>query len=605
VTQSGHYARAVWFNQPYMRQKFQPGQEVLVTGVPRRTGLTWELHHPQVQWLEADLETPRGRLLPVYRLTAGLDQRQLRQVTRAALEQFADALDETFPLDFLETHNLWPIHKAIEHVHFPEDAASLAAARRRFVYQDLFVLQLALAWRKEQQAQPQSAPVLHVTGKVDARIRRLIPFELTAGQERAIAEISADLQRDRPMNRLLQGDVGVGKTIVAFYALLAAVAHGCQGALMAPTELLARQHFESLEKLLVKSQVRRAMLTGATPAAERRDLLARLAAGELDLVVGTQALLGDDVVFKQLGMAVIDEQHRFGVRQRASLKTAGLAPHYLVMTATPIPRTLAMTLFGDLDVSILRDPPPGRQPVHTYLATPAERDKWWEFVAKKLRSGRQAFVIAPLVEEGGDDAASAEELFESLANGPLEAFRLGLVHGRLGADEKLAAMQAFREGKTQVLVATGVVEVGVDVPNATLLTIEDGQRFGLAQLHQLRGRIRRGAYPGFCCVFTADEPQGPARERLDAFVKIDDGFELAELDFKLRGPGNLLGTEQHGLAALRAADLVRDGEILQEARHDAQALIAADPELSDARFARLRAMVLRRYGEKMELGDVG
>jgi ATP-dependent DNA helicase RecG len=323
------------------------------------------------------------------------------------------------------------------------------------------------------------------------------------------------------------------------------------------------------------------------------------------VVLGTQAIIQTDVEFARLGLVVIDEQHKFGVRQRARLKGAALAPHYLVMTATPIPRTVSLTVYGDLDVSVLRDSPPGRQNIHTYLAQPEQREKWWDFFRKKLREGRQGYVVAPLVDESDQVAtASLEESYESLANGELEEFRLGLIHGRLSPAEKESAMLAFRDGRTQVLVSTTVVEVGVDVPNATLMTIEGAERFGLSQLHQLRGRIGRGSHPGYCCVF-AESISPETRQRLEAFAKTQDGFELAELDFQLRGGGDLFGTRQHGLPPFRIADLVRDAAMLEEARRDAQALLDEDPGLARAEYALLRNMVLRRYGEALDLGDVG
>jgi len=386
--------------------------------------------------------------------------------------------------------------------------------------------------------------------------------------------------------------------------------------LMAPTEVLARQHALTLDRLLVASKVRHEQLTGGLTAKKRSGVLARIAAGEVDVVVGTQAIIQEDVRFAKLGLVVIDEQHKFGVRQRAVLKQAGPDPHYLVMTATPIPRTVTMTLFGDLDVSTLRDGPPGRQKVHTYLTEEAKRAKWWDFFREKLREGRQGFVVTPLVEEvqrseveeaeESDAAAvaSLNETYESLANGELEAFRLGLIHGRMSSDEKDTVMDEFRSGEIQVLVCTSVVEVGVDVPNATLMTIESGQRFGLAQLHQLRGRVSRGAFGGFCCVF-ADPATDEARERLKAFVGTTDGFELAETDFKLRGPGELFGTKQHGLPPFRIADLSRDTTVLEEARRDAQTLVTADPGLTQPQHARLRRQMLTRYGQALELGDVG
>jgi ATP-dependent DNA helicase RecG len=445
---------------------------------------------------------------------------------------------------------------------------------------------------------------LVVTPRIDARIRRLFPFELTRDQQQAIGQIAADMQRDVPMNRLLQGDVASGKTVVAAYAMLLCVAHGHQAALMTPTEILARQHEETLKSFLAKAQVRVGVLTGALTARQRKDLLSAIEAGQIDLVIGTHAMLQDEVRFQRLSLVVIDEQHKFGVRQRAQLRQAGMDPHYLVMTATPIPRTVAMTLFGDLDVSTLRECPPGRQPVHTYLPTEQDREKWWDFFRRKLGEGRQGYVITPLVDPSEHlTVGSVEDSLEALSNGPLEAFRLGLVHGRMSSDEKVAAMHRFRSGQTQVLVATSVVEVGVDVPNANLMTVENGERFGLAQLHQLRGRIGRGSYPGYFCVFS-DARTPEALSRLNALVKSSDGFELAEIDFQLRGPGHLLGTEQHGLPPLRVADLIRDHEIVVEARSAAQELVQGDPELADPRYAKLRAMVLRRYGKQLELGDV-
>ncbi|MHC4402363.1 MAG: ATP-dependent DNA helicase RecG, partial [Planctomycetota bacterium] len=474
-----------------------------------------------------------------------------------------------------------------------------------FVYQELFILQLGLAIRRHQQETLHQAPRLEATAKIDARIRRLFPFELTAGQQRAIAEIAADMSRPQPMNRLLQGDVGSGKTVVAVYAMLLAVAHGHQAALMAPTEVLARQHALTLDRLLASSKVRRAELLGGLSTKKRDAILLGAAGGEIDLVVGTQAVIQDDVRFHRLGLVVIDEQHKFGVRQRAALKSSGPDPHYLVMTATPIPRSVTMTLFGDLDVSTLRDSPPGRQKVHTYLPPESKRDPWWDFFRKKLRQGRQGYVVTPLVEQSPQLAAkSLDETYEALVNGPLEAFRLGLIHGRMTSQEKDAVMDEFRQGGIQVLVCTSVVEVGVDVPNATLMTIESGERFGLAQLHQLRGRISRGKFPGFCTVF-ADPQTDESAQRLAAFESTTDGFQLAETDFALRGPGELLGTRQHGLPPFRIADLLRDREILEEARRDAQHLVAADPGLSQPHHARLRRMMLARYGKALDLGDVG
>jgi ATP-dependent DNA helicase RecG len=604
--QNREYLRAIWFNMPYMRDHFARGQTVLLSGMPKYAGGRWEMAHPRVQFVEPDeQEKARGKLLPVYSLTEGLSQDQMRKITRGTLEQCVEVLDEVFPAAFLESHKLLPIRQALPQIHFADDCASLEQARRRFVYQELFVLQLALAIKRRRTHEEGHAPVLEADARIDARIRRLLPFELTEGQRRVIDEIAADMATTKPMNRLLQGDVGSGKTAVAVYAMLVAVAHGYQAVLMAPTEVLARQHFATVSQLLAGRQVRVALITGSVPSAERAESERKIADGEIDLVIGTQAIVRGGLTFAKLGLAVIDEQHKFGVKQRALLRQAGGDPHYLVMTATPIPRTMAMTVFGDLDVSTLREQPPNRQPVHTYLVTPDQREKWWDFFRRKLSEGRQGYVITPLVEESADlEAMSVRSAYESLANGELEAFKLGLVHGRMNAEEKHAAMEAFRSGATQVLVATSVVEVGVDVPNATVMTIEDAERFGLAQLHQLRGRIRRGKYPGYCGI-VAEPKSDEGNARLDALVKSNDGFELAEIDFQLRGPGDMLGTRQHGLPPLMIADLHRDAAILEEARRDAKDFIAADPGLALPEHSLLRRMVLARYGESLDLGDVG
>lgn len=605
VEQGGKHLRAVWFNQPFLRDKFQRGQRVLVSGKPKRRSTRWEMVHPRVQVVDTAQAPPAGQLLPVYPLTEGLAQRHVRTLVRRALDECLDQLEEVFPAEYLAAHDLWPIHTALAELHFPTSAESLAKARGRFIYQELLILQLALALKRAQVQASWMAFPLEPSAKIDARIRRLFPFELTAGQNQAIADISADLARPFPMNRLLQGEVGSGKTMVAVYAMLLAVAHKAQVVLMAPTEVLARQHFETLGRLLAASHTRLGLLTGGQSPKARQELLDQVATGEVQVVIGTQAVINADVKFARLGLVVIDEQHKFGVRQRAALKQSGVYPHYLVMTATPIPRTVTMTLFGDLDVTTLRDAPPGRQGVHTYFPPAEDRPKWWGFFRKKLREGRQGYVITPLVE-GSDQvqAASLNESYEALANGELEAFRIGLVHGRMTPAEKQAAMEAFRSGHTQVLLATSVVEVGVDVPNATLMTIYSAERFGLAQLHQLRGRISRGSFPGYCCLF-ADEPSPDAQARLQAFVESSDGFALAELDFALRGPGDLLGTRQHGLPPLRIADLVRDAAVVEQARGDARSLVAADPNLASEQHSLLRRMALVRYGKSLELGDVG
>jgi ATP-dependent DNA helicase RecG len=600
------YLRAMWFDQPFMRAKFSVGQHVLMSAKPRLRGGRWEMAHPRVTWLEGEEDQPQTKLLPLYPLTEGLSHWELRRIVAAAVERFGPVLEEVFPPALLAELDLMPLAEALPAIHAPQDSAVLARARRRFIFQELFVLELAVVARRRQQQLGFRAPPLVATAEIDARIRRRLPFELTPGQQAAIRELSADMARDVPMNRLLQGDVGSGKTIVALYAMLVCVAHGYQAALMAPTEILARQHAETLAGLLHASRVRHLLLAGSLTTREREQALAGIAAGQVDLVIGTHAIVQEDVRFARPGLVVVDEQHKFGVRQRAALRQGQQSPHYLVMTATPIPRTISMTLFGDLDVTTLRDMPPGRQPVSTYVVAPQEQAKWWHFVREKLRAGRQAFVVAPLVDDSETvAAASVAAAFERLTNGELADFRVGIIHGRMTPQEKTTAMADFRAGRTQVLVSTSVIEVGVDVANACVMVVDSPERFGLAQLHQLRGRVGRGAFPGFCAVLVDDQLPEQARARLNAFAASNDGFELAELDFALRGPGDLFGTEQHGVAPLRIANLQRDGQVVEEARAAAERLFAADPGLTSAEHTRLRRQMLVRYGRALELADVG
>lgn len=603
---AGGSIRATWFNQLFMRDKFKSGQRVQLSGKPKAKGQRWEITHPRVAWIDGEDAPDDEGLLPVYPLTEGVSQFYMRRLMTDVVERFADVPEEVFSDKLLNEHRLMALREALPTIHHPQDESLLAHARRRFVFQELFVLQLALAARRYQQRVNFSAPELPTDAQIDARIKRLFPFELTTGQRAAIDQVASDMSLDTPMNRLLQGDVGSGKTVVAVYAMLLCVANDRQAALMAPTEILARQHAQTLGGLLRQSRVEYRLLVGGQKETERSEILAGLKSGAINLVIGTHAILSEGVEFAGLGLVVIDEQHKFGVRQRAALRSGDRSPHYLVMTATPIPRTMSMTQFGDLDVSILRDMPPGRQPISTYLVEANQRERWWKFVRERLREGRQAFVVTPLVEESENiSATSVSQAFEELTNGELDAFRVGLLHGRMPPTEKQEAMEAFRRGDLQVLVSTTVVEVGVDVPNASVMVIASPERFGLSQLHQLRGRVGRGAHAGFCGVLAERELSEAARERLEAFVATTDGFELAEIDFKLRGPGDLFGAKQSGLPPLRIADLQRDRETLEEARDAARALFDADPGLKAPEHAALRRQMLRRYGDALDLSDVG
>jgi ATP-dependent DNA helicase RecG len=529
----------------------------------------------------------------------------------------------------LAEKGLLPIEAALKEIHCPSSREAIDAARRRLVYQELFMLQLALRMHRGRQKRAHAAPAITVDARLDSRIRARFPFEFTAAQRRVCGEIAADLAKLEPMNRLLQGDVGSGKTAVAVYALLAAVAtpvptaeaaarpaaetvatpaaaakpERYQAAIMAPTELLARQHFASLERLLAGTGVEVQLLVGGQTAKERQKITERITSGATDIVVGTQALVFGSATFRHLGLVVIDEQHRFGVLQRAVLQQGLAEPHVLVMTATPIPRTIAHAVYGDLDVSTLDEQPPGRQPVATYRVTPPELDRWWEFFRSKIAAGRRGYVVVPAVEESKRDLATISSAFEELSQGPLEAFRLGLVHGRLKPAAKAGIMDDFRAGRLDVLVATSVIEVGIDVPEATIMTILDAESFGLAQLHQLRGRVARGPTRGICGAVTGSGSE--PHPRVDAFVATCDGFALAEQDLLLRGPGDLVGTRQSGAPPLYLADLLRDSAVVAEARRDALAVFEQDPELADPKYDRLRKLVLDRWGAMLGLGQVG
>jgi ATP-dependent DNA helicase RecG len=606
IKQENQFVRAVWFGQSFLTKKFQIGQRVLFRGKAKLTGGRFQMTHPRVTWLDGEQSAEdERRLLPVYPLTDGINQKQMRELVEQVVDQFAGLVQEAFPDSLRQQYSVCEIETAIRHIHAPKNHEQAENARGRLVYQELFILQLALAIRRHQIQIDNVSPQLPLTPKIRSRILGRLPFELTASQSTAFGEIASDMGRAFPMNRLLHGEVGSGKTAVAVCSMLLAVAHGNQAVLMAPTEILAVQHIRTLKTLLQNSRVRIAQWTGGMKASERKSNAAAIEAGEIDIVVGTQAVVASKLKFHQLGLAVIDEQHKFGVRQRALLKQSGHDPHYLVMTATPIPRTIAMTLFGDLDVSTLERTSGIGHKVHTYLGQEESREQWWEFFRKKLKEGRQGFVVTQRVDaESESGLHSAERLFESLVNGPLEEFRVDVLHGRQSTEQKEISMQNFVSGKTQVLVATGVIEVGIDVGNATIMTIESSERFGLSQLHQLRGRVSRGQHPGFVCAFaTSDDPE--SNERLAAFASTANGFELAEIDLQIRGPGNLFSSQQSGFPPLMIADLVRDAEVLAKAQADARQLIADHPELKDESLSRLKQLVFARYGHALEVSDVG
>ena len=599
----GKCVAGIWFNMMTAVNKLKYGQKVAFSGKPKWYRDHWQMSHPRVQILtddEAKLE-----VVPIYPLTEGLRPEHLRDMIRAGLDKAAADVAEALPDAARLKHEYPPVAQGLWQVHFPETLSQGQHAKKRFIYEEFLVLQAALAVRRRSVRDRQLAPRLATTPAVNERIRRLFPFALTGDQDRAIATVVKDLASDRPMQRLLQADVGAGKTAVAIYAMLVTVANKHQTVMMAPTEVLAQQHWRTFNQYLAQSRVRRALLTGSVSPSERAQTLAGIRSGEIDLVIGTQAIIADNVEFAKLGLVVIDEQHKFGVNQRARIKKLGIDPHYLVMTATPIPRTIALSVFGDLDTSTIKQLPPGRQRVVTRWNAEAQRDKVYQRFAEEMKKGRQAYIVCPLVEESDAlDLTAATEHYDILRTGPLKEFRVGLLHGRLPDDEKQRVMNEFRERKLDLLVTTLVIEVGVDVPNATLLIIEHADRFGLSQLHQLRGRVSRGTVAGECYLF-AGVTTDDARERLRSICRISDGFTLAEEDARLRGLGEFFGTRQHGLGDLRFGDLIADFALLDQARQDAIEIVGNDAGLKKPEHAALRQAVLARYGQSLDLAAIG
>ena len=649
--------RLTWFNARYLRDQLHAGDRVIVQGKVTLYNGYAQMANPHWQRIPGEGEQTRGddqdngadagtdgalgvepppaaddRLRPVYPATKGLPsptiERLIREVLPAALPQLQDPL----PGELLEHHNMPALAEAMRMLHDPQDEDEPAAARRRLAYNELLLLQLGVAVRRAFVERCLVAPALRHDAALDRHIAERLPFELTGAQRRVVDEIAADLTRERPMSRLLQGDVGSGKTAVAVYAMLLAVANRRQAALLAPTELLARQHMLSIEAMLAGSSVRLALLTGSMKPAERRAVLDRAAAGEIDIVVGTHALLSEAEKLPGLALAVIDEQHRFGVRQRAAMRVAmgdrldeadadeaddagrgrdergrSILPHQLVMTATPIPRTLSLTLLGDLDVSTIDELPPGRTPVTTRVVQPAQSDTVYDYVRGRLERGEQAYVVVPAIEaESASDLKTVTERVESLRARFGTGLAVEAVHGRMGADELARVMKRFRAGEVAALVATTVIEVGVDVPRATIMVVEHAERFGLAQLHQLRGRVGRGRTGGKpLCVLIAEPATEDAQARMDAIASTRDGFKIAEKDLEIRGMGELLGTRQSGAPPLRTARIPEDMDLLHLARRDAQAIVEEDPALAGAKWAALRTRLVREHGEALGLVDVG
>ena len=588
-------ALLVWFNQPYRATAWKNGAKVVVYGKVIRFKDIVQIETPEVDLVSDKELLNSARIVPIYPLTQGIGARTLRKLMAAALHD-QPAAAETIPPKIREDYQLIDRWAALHEIHFPSDWESMRRAKRRIVFEELFFLQCALAFLRHQRVDDRRSIVHTPDGKIVKNLLESLPFQLTADQQTSYDEIRQDMESSRPMLRLLQGDVGSGKTAVALLALAKTIENGLQGALMAPTEILAEQHFQSCAPLLSKLGINTALLTGRVKGKARTAILQSVQEGSVHLLIGTHALLQPDVIFDRLGLVVTDEQHRFGVGQRSALQEKGVVPHTLVMSATPIPRTMALTLYGDMDVSVIRQLPPGRRPIATAVRSGAEaREKVYRFLLTEVAAGRQGYIVCPLVEESEKmEAQSATAVFKELTSTLLQGVACSLLHGRMSSSEKEKVMRDFVEGKTSVLISTTVIEVGINVPRATMMIVEDADRFGLAQLHQLRGRVGRGADRSYC-VLLHNESSSRIPERLRVLSQTNDGFVIAEQDLILRGPGQFLGYRQHGLPEMKMANLADDMEILEEARRAGMELMN-DPQAAAAMTGQLEERYERFFG---------
>lgn len=580
------------FNNKYAAAKIAPGAEILLFGKVSGNFNRREMSSPQIELAASP------QIRPIYRQCEGLSGRIIEKAVRQALAELGDDLSDPIPDDIRAQFQLCHRRFAIEKIHFPANQDELECAKRRLVFEELLLLQLGLMRLKSRNRARTAA----VIGRdFSEEFYRLLPFSPTAAQKRAIAEAVGDMARTVPMNRLLQGDVGSGKTAVAAALMFGAVKNGFQAAMMAPTEILAEQHYYSLTKMLKTSGIRIALLTAAVPAAERRRILSLIRCGEIDIVIGTHSLIQGDVAFSALGLVITDEQHRFGVGQRAALSEKGENPHILVMSATPIPRTLALIVYGDLDVSVLDELPRGRQPIETYSVGSKLRPRAYNYVKKHLDEGRQGYIVCPMVEEGDLDAASAASVYEKLAGGFFKDYAVGLLHGRMKSAEKDQVMRDFAEHRLDLLVATTVIEVGIDVPNAVIMVIENAERFGLSQLHQLRGRVGRGSHQS-TCILISDSETEDAKKRLSVMTETTDGFQIADADLKLRGPGDFFGSRQHGMPTLKIANIFADMSVLKETSRLARQILAKDGDLSLSENRGLKEKTDKMFASSYEGG---
>jgi ATP-dependent DNA helicase RecG len=601
--------RCTWMNQAFLADILKPHLQVVVFGDVKLDSTGLHFMNPEYELVSEDLSSVRtARIVPFYEKTGTVTPNMQRRIVRQALDQLPPDIFEPLPPGMRDRLGLVPRRVAVEESHFPPNEASVdelnafrTPPQQRLIFEEFFLFQLGHAWRRHETSVEPKPWVPTVDDRIRQSAASVLPFKLTPGQRQAVKEIVDDMRSPAPMHRLLQGDVGAGKTIVALLAAIVAMENGLQVAFMAPTEILANQHFSNIARMLASSRFRVDLLTGSTPGLQKHTVTSHIERGSTHLVVGTHALVQEAVTFHKLGLVIIDEQHRFGVEQRATLREKGLRPDVLLMTATPIPRTLALTDYSELEVSKITDLPPGRKPVRTLVKPESRRDEVFALIREELDRGRQAYVIYPLVEESEKiDLRSATEMADHLQAEVFPAYRVALLHGRMKQDAKDNVMQSFIAGHVQVLVSTTVVEVGVDVPNASVMVVEHAERFGLSQLHQLRGRVGRGAWESYCVLLYQAPWTDDARERLKTMASTTDGFVIAERDLELRGPGDVFGTRQSGLPKLRTGDLVRDRDIMESAHHEARRLVE-EGGLSEE----LRSFVQQRWQEQFGLIEVG
>jgi len=593
-----------WFNRPDLKNRFARGDWLIVSG---KVSFFYsrQFINPiyEIVSEEEILEKKHGALIPIYPLTEGLSLWDIRRAVKIALDECIDEIHETLSQSIIDRNNLIPVHEALYSLHFPKTTERAIEARRRLVYDEFFFFELILALRRAK-CVTEAGISLQENGKLTREFMKLLPFEFTKSQTEVIKTIVQDMAKSQPMNRLLQGDVGSGKTVVAVYAMLVSVENGCQAAMMAPTEILTEQHFMILTEILKKLNLESVLLTSSIKGREKQDVVQKIGSGEAQIIFGTHALIEEGITFKNLGLAVVDEQHRFGVMQRAAIVNKGINPDFLVLSATPIPRTIALTLYGDLDISILGEKPPRRGEVVTQIVKGSQKKHIFAFVKQELSRGRQAFVICPIIEKSEKlELKSVNEVYQEIVNAFPE-YSVGVIHGRLKTADRINIMNQFRQGNLNILVATTVIEVGVDITNATIMLIEHPERFGLAQLHQLRGRIGRGAQKSYCFLFLNRFVAPETYERIAFFEKNNDGFALAQKDMKLRGPGEILGKRQHGLPDIKIGDLEEDRELLFLARDDAFRLVNEDPAINLSEHFLIRRQ-LKKLAEKQNLLRIG